>query len=116
MKMLGCLRLEEMKNEALGKEYKLSLVIADDKLIRKLNREYREKDKTTDILSFPLEKNQGEIFLNLKKCKIKAKEFDRTFENYVAFVFIHGLIHLKGMSHGSKMESKEIKIRKKFGV
>lgn len=105
-----------MKDAVLGKNYSLSVVIADTKLIQKLNNIHRGKNKPTDILSFPLDKKEGEMFLNLAKCKIKAKEFDRTFENYLAFVFIHGLVHLKGFDHGSKMESIEKKFRKKFEI
>jgi ssRNA-specific RNase YbeY (16S rRNA maturation enzyme) len=43
-------------------------------------------------------------------------EFDRTYENFLVFLFIHGLVHLKGYDHGDKMEKVEIKFRKKFNI
>jgi HAE1 family hydrophobic/amphiphilic exporter-1 len=46
----------------------------------------------------------------------KAKEFGRTFENYLVFIFIHGLFHLKGYDHGIIMENKEKSIRSLFNI
>lgn len=81
-----------------------------------LNRVHRGKDYATDILSFELEKNAGEIFICKSAAAKKAGLFDRTLENYLAFLFIHGLCHLKGMHHGATMERQERKIRKQFGI
>lgn len=105
-----------MKDVVLGKSYSLSLVIAGDALTKKLNKEYRDKNKPANVLSFPLEKNEGEIFLNLKRAKMEAPDFDETYTNFVAHLFIHGLFHLKGLSHSSRMESEEKKVVKKFGL
>ena len=109
-------RFGVMKVAALGEAYELSVVIVGKKRMRTLNRTTRGKDYTTDILSFPLDKTAGEIVINLDACKKKAREFDRTFENYLDFLFIHGLVHLLGFDHGSKMESKERAVRQQFGV
>ena len=86
------------------------------KEIQKLNKEYREINKPTDILSFPLSDSFGEIYINPEMTKIEAKKFDRSYENFFAFLLIHGLVHLKGFDHGSTMEDMEIQYRKKFGV
>lgn len=110
------LPFEKMKDFVLGKKYTLSLVFTNAKEIKKLNKIYRNKDKTTDILSFPLSKTEGEILMDLKTAASEAKKFKRNLRNFTAFLFIHGLFHLKGMEHGSKMESKEIRCRKTFGV
>lgn len=107
---------ESIKNKVLGKDYDLSLVFVGRTLGRKLNREHRGKDYATDILSFPLDKKNGEIFINPDKARSKAKEFDRTFSNYLVFIFIHGLFHLKGFDHGSRMESKEASVRAFFNI
>ena len=45
-----------------------------------------------------------------------AKDFERTGATFVAFLFIHGCVHLKGLDHGSKMEAIEERIRQKFGI
>ncbi|OHA16533.1 MAG: rRNA maturation RNase YbeY [Candidatus Taylorbacteria bacterium RIFCSPLOWO2_12_FULL_43_20] len=106
----------QMKNAVLGKKYSLSLVFTDNKLSRKLNLKFRNKNKPANILSFALEKNLGEIFLDLTQVRCEAPEFERSYTNFAAFLFIHGLMHLKGFVHSSKMEDEEKKIRSKFGV
>lgn len=110
------LPFQAIKDAALGKNYSLSLVFCGDKLSRRLNRTTRGKDKPTNILSFPLDKQEGEIFIDLQLCKRQAPSFERNFENFIGFLFIHGLIHLKGMDHGSRMESEEVRLRKQFKI
>ena len=105
-----------MKSAVLGKKYSLSLVFAPKAVLQTLNLTYRKKNAPTDILSFPLSATSGEIFINLDEAKKEAKKFDRNFENFIGFLFIHGLAHLKGMRHGSRMEAQETKIRNKFGI
>ncbi|MFZ2303273.1 MAG: rRNA maturation RNase YbeY [Minisyncoccia bacterium] len=100
----------------LGKEYDCSLVIIGSRKSRELNRIYREKDSSTNILSFPLDKNEGEIFLDLKKARADAINFDRSYTNFIGFLFIHGLLHLKGLNHGVKMENAEKKVRALFKI
>lgn len=112
---------DKIKNKVLGESYELSLTFIGKQRMRTLNRTHREKDYTTDILSFPLddlkEKSQmGEILINLDKANQKSKDFDRTPKNYLIFLFIHGLFHLKGHDHGDKMEKKEVEIRNFFGI
>ncbi len=107
---------DNIKKAALGEEYSLSLVFIGDKKSKELNFSYRNKNKPTNVLSFPLDKKSGEIFITLSVAKKEAKSFERKFENFVAFLFIHGLMHLKGMDHGSTMEKAEKKLRLKFGI
>jgi probable rRNA maturation factor len=106
----------KIKKAALGEKYELSLVFVGDKKSQELNSTYRGKDKPTNCLSFSLDKNSGEIFLNLGKAKKEASDFGREFDNFVVFLFIHSCLHLKGMEHGDKMERAEEKIRKIFGI
>ena len=110
------LPFEKMKDSVLGSDYELSLVFCGSALIKKLNREKREKNTATDVLSFALDKNSGEIFINPSFAKKRAPLFGRNLENFIAYLFIHSLFHLKGMEHGSKMESEEAHFRKVFGV
>ena len=106
----------KIKNTALGKDYSLSLVFVGNSKSQALNQKYRKKNKPTNILSFPLDKKNVEIFIALPVAKREAKLFGRKLPNFLAFLFIHGLTHLKGMEHGSTMERAEKKLRKKFGV
>lgn len=105
-----------IKDYVLGKKYSLNVIFVTPRKIQTLNNQYRKKDYATDILSFPLEKNSGEIYLCFSIIKKKSKEFDRTPLNYLDFLFIHGVLHLKGMQHGGKMESEEKCICQKFEI
>lgn len=100
----------------LGPEYDCSLVIISPRKSRTLNRTYRGKDAPTNILSFPLENDAGEIFIDLSTTRKGAPAFCRSYTNFVAFIFIHGLFHLKGYYHGATMERQEQKIRKIFNI
>ncbi len=110
------LPFQHMKDYVLGKNYELSVAFIGDSESQKLNKTWRDKDKPTNILSFSLSKEEGEIFINQKFASKEAPLFGRTASNFIAFLFIHGLFHLKGMDHGSTMESKERNARKKFGI
>ena len=88
---------EKIKNQVLGKKFDLSVVVADSRMMKKLNENYRRKKCPANVLSFSLSKNMGEIFIN--------KKADRK-----DFLFIHSLLHLKGLKHGKIMEREEQKI------
>ncbi len=104
-----------MKDTILGKKYELSVAFIGEKKSHEINFKLRGKDKPTNILSFPLSKNSGEILISLSTAKKDAKNFDKKPADFLGFLFIHGLLHLKGMQHGSTMEKAEKKFCKKFG-
>ena len=70
---LPSLAFVDMKDAILGKKYELSIIIVSKKEIQRLNNIYREINKPTDILSFPLSENFGEIYINIEMTKIEAK-------------------------------------------
>ncbi|TSD02611.1 MAG: putative rRNA maturation factor [Parcubacteria group bacterium Athens0714_16] len=105
-----------LKNEIVGKNYNLSLVFIGDKLSKKLNKKYRRKDKKANVLSFSLTNTDGEIFININETKKQSKINGYNFNNFLKYLFIHSLLHLKGYEHSSKMESEEKKICKKFKI
>lgn len=105
----------DIKNEILGKKYNLSLVFCGNRKSKELNKKYRNKDYTPNILSFPIDKESGEIFINPHVAKKEAKDFQKSYTNFIGFLFIHGCLHLKGMEHGSIMDKAEEKFCKKFG-
>lgn len=100
----------EIKDKVLGKKYELSLVFTNKTLSRKLNRIYRGKNKPTNVLSFQISKTSGEIFIDLDTARKEYKKFGMNFKEFVKFLYIHGLLHLKGMDHGRKMEEAEKKL------
>jgi probable rRNA maturation factor len=103
-----------IKETILGKKYNLSLVFCTPEESKELNKIYRKKDYPTNILSFPLDKESGEIYISLTVARNEAKKFDMTYEKFLHLLFIHGVLHLKGHEHGSTMEKLEDTYLKKF--
>ncbi len=85
---------EKIKNEVLGETYDLSLAFVSD------------KQSDHNVLSYPLSQDSGEILINKKQAK---KSGHTPLE-----LLIHGLLHLKGLEHGSRMEREEEKLIKQF--
>jgi len=98
----------QIKNDILGKRYELSFAFISKNRIKFLNKTYRKKNEPTDILSFPLSKDSGEILICRTVAKTKAGGFGKTLEEYVLFLVIHGILHLKGLHHGDRMEKYEL--------
>lgn len=106
----------EIAQAVLGSNYTLSLVVCGDKLAQRMNKEYRNKSYYPNVLSFPLDKTDGEIFLNIRKAAREARLLETTATKRAALLFVHGLFHLKGMDHSDKMEAEEQKILKRFNL
>src|SRR3989338_5379927 len=90
-----------IKNTILGKNYDLSIAYISSQKSRELNKQYRQVDRPANVLSFPLSQTSGEILI--------AKEVARREGWSVKYLVIHGMLHLKGMRHGSRMEALEQK-------
>ncbi len=97
----------DVKNDILGKDYDLSVLFPDGKLSEELHIQWKKKEGPVNILSFPLETDEGEIIITLSQARKEAKHFDRNYKEHLLFLFIHGCLHLKGMTHGAKMEKEE---------
>lgn len=105
---------ETIKNDILGKSYTLSLTFVGETLAQKLNQQYRQKTYTPNVLSFPLAKDHGEVFITPSVAKRQAKKFNMSVKGYIGFLFIHACLHLKGHLHGATMESTEKRYSKKY--
>ncbi len=103
-----------IKEKILGKKYNLTLIFCSLKESQERNATYRDKNYPTNILSFPLEKTEGEIYISLSTARLDAKNFSLTPLEFTYFLFIHGCLHLLGLQHGSKMEELEDKYLKEF--
>ena len=101
------LPFSEIKEDILGREYELSLVFPTLDESEKLHLQWKGEAGPVNILSFPLDEREGEIFITLAKARTEAKEFGMKYREYLAFLFIHGWLHLKGMDHGAMMEREE---------
>ena len=97
----------------------VSVVLCDDALIRRLNRDYREIDRATDVLSFSfadpadlLEAGRpvflGEIYLSLETARRQASAARRTPDREVAHLVLHGLLHLLGHDHHAAGERRRM--------
>ena len=103
-----------IKNAILGEKYELDVAFLTPKKQKEINKIYRNIDKTTNILSFPLTKTSGQITFDLSKVKKDAPLFDMTYPKFLKYLFIHGLLHLKGYDHSAIMERQEKKFLKMF--
>ena len=102
-------KIERLKNDILGKRYDLSIAYISPKKSREINRKYRGEDKATNVLSFALRKNEGELVLCPAVIRRETKIFGKSFDWLFGFLVIHGMLHLKGHDHGKKMEKLEKK-------
>ncbi len=93
--------------ENLEEDYEVSLSLVTAEEIRELNHQYRGKDRATDVLSFPAdqqfqpeeEKMLGDIIISTEAVIEQAEEYEHTIEREMAYLFIHGLLHLLGYDH-----------------
>ena len=101
----------------------VSVLLTGDKAIRVLNRDFRGKDKATNVLSFPMEEKGflGDIAVAFETTKREAKAMDVSFRDHFTHVLVHGTLHLEGHDHidddeAERMEKREISILKGFGI
>ncbi|OHA14101.1 MAG: rRNA maturation RNase YbeY [Candidatus Tagabacteria bacterium RIFCSPLOWO2_01_FULL_39_11] len=100
----------KIKKCVLGDGYELSIVFCGDKVIKSLNRRYNKKTRATNILSFALTEDSGEIFINLSRVKKESERAGIGFLKRLEYLYTHSLFHLKGFRHGKEMEKEEQKI------
>lgn len=99
-----------LKYEGIKNKTEVSVTFADDESIRKLNAEYRNLDRPTDVLSFPIEDDVeaadesqvlmlGDIVISLERAAVQAEEYGHSFKREVAFLCAHSMLHLLGYDH-----------------
>lgn len=115
--------LETLYEEGYKGSFEVSVTFTDNKGIREINREYRNIDKETDVLSFPATDAGesftrsretgcfilGDIVLSLEKAVSQAQEYGHSFEREAAFLTVHSMLHLLGYDHvNSEEEEREM--------
>ncbi len=105
-----------LKNAVLGEKYDLSVALVVPKEARTVTRKTKHKDKASNVLSFPLSKTSGEIILCPATARAQARDWGATTKDFLSYLFIHGMLHLKEYDHGATMESAERRLLKKFGI
>jgi len=107
---------QEMKKKILGAKYELSLAFVGKARAAELNKTYRHKTYSPNVLSFPLTESAGEIVICPQVALAEAKKFNLSVDGYIAYLFIHGCLHLKGLDHGDEMDKLEKKYLKLFAI
>ena len=91
----------------VGDTYDLDVSFVSTHQSQQANNTYRSKNKPTNILSFPFSSQAGQIIICPAIAKKEAVHLQVPLHDYVCFLFIHGLLHLKGFDHSATMEHKE---------
>ena len=106
----------------------INLKIVNDQEMEELNNRFRKKNSSTNVLSFTNEdisknvtRNLGDVAINYEYVKREAKEYNKTFDNHMIHMLIHGIYHILGFGHENDetadiMENKEILLLKKLNI
>ncbi len=94
--------------------WEISLVFAGEKRAKRLNIFLRNKSYTPNVLSYESGICSGEIIICLPVAKKQAQSYGVSYVQFIVFLFIHGLLHLKGLPHGTTMERYERTLLKRF--
>lgn len=93
-------------------EAEVTLVLADDAFVKTLNRDYRYKDKPTNVLSFPQDEEDlpylGDVIFALETIQKEAKEQGKAFESHLLHLAVHGVLHLIGYDHEDDTQAEEM--------
>lgn len=105
----------------------VSVVLADDEYIHQLNHQYRGKDCPTDVLSFALNEGEepeiidgpevvllGDIIISLETATRQAEEYGHSLERELAYLTVHGILHLLGYDHMLEDEKKEMRQEEEY--
>lgn len=98
------------------KQQHITLKLCDDMEMRRLNKNYRGIDETTDVLSFNLDFDDprtqetylGDIIISIPRAALQAIDHDQSLEDEIAFLLIHGLLHLQGYDHTEEKQKNEM--------
>jgi probable rRNA maturation factor len=113
---------------APAEEGSVTVAFVSDRAMRELNRMWRRKRGTTDVLSFPAEQDEfekleglslGDVVISVEQAARQALENGLEFENEIAQLILHGLLHLCGYDHetdNGEMNRLEMRLRRKLGI
>lgn len=121
---VGAVKLRSLTGRTLryskrsfGPGVSLSLVFVGDKRMQNLNKKYRGKNKTTDVISFGFLGDRarmpqdllGEIFISIPQAKRQARAFSHSLQKEVEHLFVHGVLHILGYEHGRSREASSMR-------
>ncbi len=110
----------------LDEDAELSVVLCDNAYIHELNKTYRNIDRPTDVLSFALNEGEeegydgpdtkllGDIIISLDKTREQAEEYGHSFERELAYLTVHGMLHILGYDHMTDEDKAEMRKEEEF--
>jgi probable rRNA maturation factor len=98
----------------------IAIALGDDAMLRDLNRDYRGKDKPTNVLSFATSTGAGDMALAFETCAREARAQRKSFARHVRHLVVHGTLHLRGFDHETAhqavaMEARERRVLRRLG-
>lgn len=125
-----------LEYEGVDGEVEISISFVNDERIHEINKEYRNKDRATDVLSFPMEelgegeieikgvdlpRTLGDIIISIPTTKSQAEVYGHSFRRELGFLAVHGCLHLLGYDHMTEEEekvmfTKQKEILEKYGL
>ena len=111
-----------LETEGLPLEYEVSITFVDIDEIHKLNKEFRNVDRPTDVLSFPMDEDfsiegvdtmLGDIVISMDIAKDQAKDFGHSLDREIMYLTAHSMLHLLGYDHMDEAEKIEMRAREK---
>ena len=118
----GLTRFLRAAQAAVGLVGEVEVLLAGDRTLKRLNREYRGKNRATDVLSFPglpefAKQHAGDLAISLETAARQAAEHGHSLRDEVRVLLLHGLLHLHGMDHeadGGEMAAREAMLRRRL--
>jgi len=115
----GLSRYLRTAQTAVGLRGEVDVLLADDRTLRRLNRQWRGKDKATDVLSFPAppeiaDLHAGDLAISFETAQAQATEHGHGLRDEIRVLLLHGLLHLNGMDHetdAGEMAAHEARLR-----
>lgn len=102
-----------LKEIEFTEDYEVSVSFVGDEEIHELNRDYRGVDRTTDVLSFPMDDEftnmLGDIVININKVIDQAKEYGHSEKREISYLTVHSTLHLMGFDHEEEEDKKEMR-------
>lgn len=115
---------EVSKVYGIGPDEELSVLLCDNAYIHQLNKTYRQIDRPTDVLSFALNEGEdngelesrllGDLIISLERTAEQAKEYGHPFERELAYLTVHGCLHILGYDHMTDEDKKEMRHEEEF--
>lgn len=112
-----------LETEGVAKPSELSVVLADDATVQALNREYRDTDAPTDVLSFAQREGDdfarpddapphlGDVIISIETARRQATEYNVSLQDEVSHLLVHGILHLLGFDHEDPADEREMRAR-----